>query len=92
MSADFLHQREYLNADDIVELDCDTQCNFMLTDDSGFASYKRGDGFTYYGGHFTHFPARIAAPHSGYWNVIIDLGGGEANIRYSVRFIKSSSP
>lgn len=80
----FLHQREFLNQGDAVVLDCDTQCNFMLTDDSNFSSYKRGDRFRYYGGHYKRFPARIVAPYSGYWNITIDLGGGQAEIRYNL--------
>lgn len=85
----FIHSKEYLNAGDVVVLDCDTQCNFMLTDDSNFSSYKRGGQFRYYGGHFKLFPARIAVPHAGNWNVTIDLGGGRANIRYNLQVIKS---
>lgn len=91
MAADFLHRREHLDAGDIAELMCDTQCNFMLMTDHDFSAYRRGARHQYYGGHFTHFPARIAAPHAGYWNAIIDTGGGRAVIRHSLRFIRSSS-
>ncbi|MGA2468116.1 MAG: DUF1883 domain-containing protein [Thermodesulfobacteriota bacterium] len=87
----FIHSREFLNEGDIVMLNCDTQCNFMLTDDLNFSSYKSGGHFNYYGGHFKMFPARIAVPHSGYWNITIDLGGGSANIRYDLQVIKRSS-
>ncbi len=86
---DFIHSREYLNEGDIVQLECDTQCNFMLTDDSNFSNYKRGSNFSYYGGKFEYFPARIAVPHTGYWNITIDLGGGSANIRYNLSVIKA---
>jgi hypothetical protein len=86
---DFLHQRDYYNDGDIVVLNCDTQCNFMLMDDSDFSSYRRGGSHHYYGGFFTHFPARIAVPSAGHWNVVIDLGGGRANIRYSLSVVKA---
>lgn len=92
MSTDFLHERKLLKKGDIVELACDTQCNFMVTDDTNFAKYKRGDSFKCYGGHFKRFPARIEVPRSGHWHVTVDLGGAGANIRYAVRFITSSSP
>ena len=85
----FIHSREYLNAGDTVRLDCDTQCNFMLTTDSDFSSYRRGAQFRYYGGHFTHFPAFITAPHSGNWNMTIDLAGGRANIRYNLNITRA---
>ncbi|MBU1370401.1 MAG: DUF1883 domain-containing protein [Bacteroidetes bacterium] len=85
----FIHSREYLNQGDVVHLDCDTQCNFMITDDLNFSSYKRGGKFSYYGGHFDRFPAKITVPRSGYWNVTIDLGGGSASIRYNLSYIKA---
>ncbi len=86
--SDFIHSREYLSAGDVVVLDCDTQCNFMLTDDSNFSSYRSGKPYTYYGGKFEYFPAQITAPSTGYWNITIDLGGGRANIQYSLNVIK----
>jgi hypothetical protein len=85
----FLHAREYLSAGDIAVVGCDTQCNVMLMDDSNFANYKNGRQFKYHGGHFKMFPARIAAPSTGNWNVVLDLGGGSASIRHSISFIKN---
>lgn len=84
----FIHAREHLSQGDIVRLDCDTQCNFMITDDSNFNHYKRGGQLKYYGGQATHFPATITVPHTGYWNVTLDLGGASANIRYEISYIK----
>jgi len=85
----FLHSREHLNAGDIVEVDCSHQCNVLLTDDHNFRGYKAGGRFNYYGGHFKKLPARIAAPRTGYWNITIDLGGGSATIRHSIRIIRA---
>jgi hypothetical protein len=85
----FIHSREYLNAGDTVRLDCDTQCNFMLTTDSNFSSYRRGGRAQYYGGHFASFPAFITAPHSDNWNITIDLGGGRASIRYDLSVVRA---
>lgn len=87
---EFLHQSEYLDSGDVVILDCDTQCNFMLLDDSNFYAYRARRSHRYYGGHFKYFPARITAPHAGNWHIVIDLGGGSANIRYSIRVLKSA--
>jgi len=84
----FLHSREYLSAGDVAVLNCDTQCNFRLTDDSNFEAFRRGARHTYYGGFYTHFPAKIVVPSPGHWNVTIDLGGGSATIRHSLSFIK----
>ncbi len=86
----FIHAREYLNEGDIVNLKCDTQCNFRIMTDSDFSSYKRGGRFQYYGGHYKMFPANITVPHTGHWNVVIDLGGGQANIRYGLSYIKNT--
>ena len=87
--SDFIHSRDYFNAGDVVVLNCDTQCNFTLMDDSNFSSYERGQGHRYYGGFFRYFPAKITVPHSGHWNVAIDLGGGSANIRYGLKVLRA---
>lgn len=81
---DFIHAREYLEDGQAIRVDCDTQCNVMLTDDANFSSYKSGQRFTYFGGNFKAFPAIIRPPRSGHWNVVVDLGGGSANIRYNI--------
>jgi hypothetical protein len=62
----FIHAREYVNDGDAVRVDCDTQCNVMLTTDSEFARFKSGDGCTYHGGFYRHFPAIIRPKHPGY--------------------------
>ena len=88
--ANFLLEQKHLDAGDIAHLKCDTQCNFMLMDNTNFQNYRTGRQFKYYGGHYTHFPARITAPHTGTWNVVIDLGGGRANIQYNLSYLTSA--
>lgn len=79
-----IHSREHLNEGDVVVIDCDTQSNCCLTTDSDYSSYKRGGRHTYYGGHFKYFPAKIVVPHSGYWNITIDVGGSGSGFKYSI--------
>lgn len=86
----FLHKREYLDAGDIVVVDCSHQCNVCVMDDTNFQYYRSGGQFRHLGGHYKRFPVRIAVPSSGYWNVTLDLGGGVATIRHSIGFIKNS--
>jgi hypothetical protein len=86
--AEFIHSREHLNRGNIVQVDCDTQCNVMLLSDTEFSNYRRGNRFKYYGGHYKRFPVRIPVPNSGYWNIIIDLGGGSARIKHAIQVIK----
>jgi len=85
--SDHLHSRLFLKDGDVVEVHSDTQANVILTTDSDYSDYKAGRSYHYYGGFFTHFPARLTPPHSGYWNVILDLGGGKATVRHSIRVI-----
>lgn len=87
---DFIHSREYLNQGDVVVLNCDTQCNFRLIDDSNFTAFQRGGRHTYYGGFFQRFPAKLVAPSPGNWNVVVDLGGARANIRYAINVSRRS--
>ncbi len=86
----FIHAREHLNQGDVVVINCSHQCNVLLTTDSDFSRYRRGEQFRYHGGHYKMFPVRIPAPSAGPWNISIDLGGGAANIRYSINVLKSS--
>lgn len=79
--------REYLDNGQSVRVDCDTQCNVMVMDDHNYNRYRSGNNFNYYGGFYKRFPAIITPPRAGYWNVVIDLGGGSADIRYSIDII-----
>jgi hypothetical protein len=83
----FIHSRRYLNKDEIVQLDCDTQCNFMITTDAEFGFYERGQRFTYHGGTFKTFPARIRVPESGYWNITIDMAGAPCAPQYTITIV-----
>ena len=85
----FIHQRRKLEQGEIVQLDCDTQCNFMLLTDADYAAYQQIRRFNYYGGTFKHFPARIPVPHAGDWNIIIDLAGAAGEIQYNITIVLS---
>ena len=69
----FIHQREHLNEDDIVVIECSQQCNIRLTSDANFRSFKNGGRHTYHGGAFDQFPAKITAPSTGFWNITLDV-------------------
>jgi len=87
--ADYIHGRQHIDSGDTVKVDCDTQCNVMLLSDNDFSSYKAGRSYNYHGGFYKHFPALITVPRNGFWNVVLDLGGGSAQIRYEINVIKS---
>jgi hypothetical protein len=61
--SDHLHSRLHLNDGDVVEVMSDTQANVILTTDSDYAEYMAGRSYRYYGGFFTHFPARLEQFH-----------------------------
>lgn len=86
----FLHKREHLNGGDVVVVNCSHQCNVLLLDDSNFSRYQHGDGYDYFGGHYTRLPARIGVPHSGEWNIVLDLGGGSASIKHSIQVLRAA--
>lgn len=83
----FIHQRRQLKKGDIVHLDCDTQCNFMLLSDADYAAYQKVRPFRYCGGTFKRFPAEIAVPESGEWNIVIDLAGAKGEIQYNITIV-----
>ncbi len=86
----FLHKREYLKQGDVVFVDCSHRCNVRVMGDLDFQNFRRGGSHHYHGGHFDRLPARIVVPHDGYWNVTLDLGGGNATIRHNIQFLKAA--
>jgi hypothetical protein len=87
----FVHAREYLNAGDIVIVQCSHQCNVRVMSDTDFQNFKRGGSHNYHGGHFKMLPARVAVPSSGYWNTTVDLGGSTSAFNYGVTYLKSEA-
>jgi hypothetical protein len=83
-----LHADFHLDKGDVVHVTIDCQANVMLLDDSNYRNYQAGRQFQYCGGHYKTSPINIAAPSTGHWYVVIDLGGGSGTIRHSVRVIK----
>ena len=83
----FIHARDHLAAGTTIRVDCDHQCNVLLMDDANFAAYRRRGRYQYRGGFTARPPAFITVPHSGFWNTVIDLGGGSAQIRYDINYI-----
>lgn len=83
----FIHSRRHLEEGQIVQLDCDTQCNFMLLTDADFAAYQLVRPFRYQGGTFKQFPAQITVPASDYWNIVIDLAGATKEIQYNITIV-----
>ena len=79
-----LHQRIRLDQGDIISVSLGQQTNVLLMDDNNDQQYKRGQSYRYHGGLFTTTPARISAPNSGFWNLVLNLGGRSGRIKYSI--------
>jgi hypothetical protein len=84
---EFSHSREYLDGHQHVRVDCDTQCNVLLTDDINYDNFRSGRSYRYCGGFFKQFPATLVPPHPGYWNITLDLGDASATVRYSLEIV-----
>jgi len=94
----FIHQREHLDEDDIVVIQCSQMCNIRLMNDANFRSFKNGGRHTYHGGAFDTFPARITAPSTGFWNITIDTVNRRAisvtrkpTLTHSIKIIRRTS-
>ncbi|HEY5041718.1 MAG TPA: DUF1883 domain-containing protein [Verrucomicrobiae bacterium] len=81
----YLHSEFNLNAGDVVVIELDKQANVRLLDDSNFYRYKAGERHSYFGGLAKKSPIRLAAPNSGHWHLVVDLGGFAGTVRSSVR-------
>lgn len=90
--ASFVHAQQNLAKGDIVIVQCSHQCNVFLLDDANFELYRTRKKHQFYGGHFTHFPAKLPVPKTGHWNVVIDLGGRQASIQHTISYVRNSRP
>ncbi|MDB5524876.1 MAG: Domain of uncharacterized function [Rhizobium sp.] len=86
--AEFIHARQRLAKGDVVIVQCSHQCNVFVMDDENFVSYRKRQKFTFFGGHFTHFPAKVAVPGDGNWNTVLDLGGRSAAIQHTISYFR----
>ena len=83
-----IHSQDHFEEGQTVVVNSSHQINVMLMDDSAYQSFKRGRRFNYWGGFYTHFPAKITVPHTGYWNIVLSLPPGHrANIEYSINVL-----
>ena len=94
----FIHQREHLNEDDVVVIQCSQTCNIRLMSDANFRSFKNGGRHTYHGGAFDSFPAKITVPSTGFCNITIDTVSRRAisvtrkpNLTHSIKILRKSS-
>jgi hypothetical protein len=81
---EFLHSRFHLTPHERVRITLDSRANVRLMDDSNFSRFKQGGQHHYYGGHAKESPVVLGPPHSGFWNVVVDLGGYPGSVRASV--------
>ncbi|CAN5908320.1 DUF1883 domain-containing protein [soil metagenome] len=88
----YLHAESCLNSGDLAVVPLDSQANVMLMDDLNYSSYRRGDSYRYFGGFAERSPIRIAAPYSGHWNVVVDLGGYAGSIRAGLLTVAKAGP
>jgi len=89
---DFIYLRDHIGKGQVAVIDCTMQSNVMLTDDGNFSKFKNGSDYRYFGGFFTHFPAYVFPPSSGYWNISIDLGQGySGEYEYSINVLSVES-
>lgn len=85
----FLHSESHLDRGDVAVVTLDSQANVMLMDDINFSAYRSGRSYRYCGGLAKRSPVRLAAPHSGHWNVVVDLGGYAGSVRAGVSFLRN---
>lgn len=86
----YLHYPLDLAADDVVEVTLDRQANVRLLDQENFDAYREGRPHHYVGGFASKSPVSVAAPRSGRWHVVVDLGGYPGTVRAAVRVLQGA--
>lgn len=87
----FLHYPLDLAEGQAVEVKLNQQANVRLLDEENFSSYQKGKRHRYYGGLAKVSPARIDAPRSGRWHLVIDLGGYPGSVKASVTVLNKGT-
>jgi len=59
-------------------------------DDQNFYAYQHDGEFRYYGGWPTASPIDLVAPHSGHWNLVLDLQGGSGSIKHFLEVFRNN--
>ncbi len=90
-SFSFQHTREFLNSGEQAIVNCSHACSVMIMDDENLKDFIAGHKFHYYGGYYKALPARISAPSSGHWNIVLHMGGSPAAITFTMSFKKRPS-
>jgi len=82
-----LHDRIYLKANQAVEVSIDLAANVMLMTDANYSRYRREEKCQGVGGNYKYSPAVVKPANPGYYNLVIDLGGGSGSLRLSYSII-----
>lgn len=78
----------HMSTGEIVEVSLSgNAANVLLLDSANLSNFKRGGRYRYFGGHQTSSVGHLQIPSSGYWHVVIHLGGYSGSVRSSVRKI-----
>ena len=85
---DFLFKREFINEGDFAIVECSDKCYIDFMDDQNFSNYKNGDDYNAFGSFFEEFPAKLAAPYSGHWNVVLEFPQENTAIKHTISFLK----
>ena len=85
----FLHSDSFLDCGEAAVISLDKQANVLLMDDANFSAYRAGRSYRYFGGLAKRSPVRLVAPHTGHWNVVVDLGGYAGSVRAGISFSRN---
>jgi hypothetical protein len=77
-------ERRYLTKGELVVIRCNKKCNIRLMDDVNFEQFKRGSVPEYLGGFYHILPAKIIVPASGYWNIDVDAGWLDPDVKCEI--------
>jgi hypothetical protein len=80
-----------LSTGDTVEVRIDQPTNVRLMDAHNYQLYRQLGGYRAVGGGFTASLVGLAAPSTGRWVLVLDLGGRAGTIRHSRAVIRRAA-
>lgn len=83
----------YVKGGEIVQVNLHgTVANVRLMDGINFNNFKKEKKHVFFGGYGLKSPVRLQIPETGYWYLVVDLGGRSGILKSTVTVLPGNSP
>lgn len=81
-----IHARNYLEKESVIRVHLKDACWVRVMDDMNYNRFRRSEDYRAIVDVVSISPHDVVVPHSGMWNVVLDLNGSAGNIRHRIEY------